>query len=70
MNSIVKRPNKVPHRYAILANCSVNQWALSFEHNLKNIITSIEISKQAGATYRLGPELEISGYGCEDHYFE
>ena len=23
-----------------------------------------------GATYRLGPELEVSGYGCEDHFFE
>lgn len=23
-----------------------------------------------GATYRLGPELEICGYGCEDHYLE
>jgi NAD+ synthase (glutamine-hydrolysing) len=22
------------------------------------------------AGYRLGPELEISGYGCEDHFFE
>ena len=23
-----------------------------------------------GATYRVGPELEVSGYGCEDHFFE
>ena len=23
-----------------------------------------------GATYRLGPELEITGYSCEDHFFE
>jgi NAD+ synthase (glutamine-hydrolysing) len=23
-----------------------------------------------GATFRVGPELEISGYGCEDHFFE
>lgn len=22
------------------------------------------------ATYRVGPELEISGYGCEDHFLE
>lgn len=22
------------------------------------------------ATYRLGPELELSGYGCEDHFLE
>jgi NAD+ synthase (glutamine-hydrolysing) len=23
-----------------------------------------------GAKYRLGPELEITGYTCEDHFFE
>lgn len=28
------------------------------------------IAKAAGATYRLGPELEVCGYGCEDHFFE
>jgi len=23
-----------------------------------------------GASYRLGPELEVCGYSCEDHFFE
>ena len=23
-----------------------------------------------GAKYRIGPELEISGYSCEDHFLE
>jgi len=23
-----------------------------------------------GASYRIGPELEITGYSCEDHFFE
>ena len=32
--------------------------------------TGIRISKERGAAYRLGPELEISGYGCGDHYLE
>jgi NAD+ synthase (glutamine-hydrolysing) len=50
--------------------CTLNQWCLSFEQNKQNIIKSIEIAKAAGATYRLGPELEISGYGCEDHFSE
>lgn len=27
-------------------------------------------AKAAGATYRVGPELEIPGYGCEDHFAE
>ena len=28
------------------------------------------MAKQMGATYRLGPELEVPGYGSEDHFFE
>ena len=23
-----------------------------------------------GCTYRVGPELEITGYSCEDHFYE
>ena len=23
-----------------------------------------------GASYRFGPELEVPGYSCEDHFFE
>jgi len=43
---------------------------MSFTHNKNNIIASIVEAKRLGATYRLGPELEVSGYGCEDHFFE
>ena len=43
---------------------------MSFTHNKSNIIQSIVEAKRLGATYRLGPELEVSGYGCEDHFFE
>ncbi|XP_015417873.1 PREDICTED: glutamine-dependent NAD(+) synthetase, partial [Myotis davidii] len=50
--------------------CALNQWALDFEGNLQRILKSIEIAKQKGARYRLGPELEICGYGCWDHYYE
>ncbi|CAL8069839.1 unnamed protein product [Calicophoron daubneyi] len=50
--------------------CVLNQWALDFVGNTKRILQSIELSKKAGATYRLGPELELSGYGCEDHFHE
>jgi predicted amidohydrolase len=31
---------------------------------------SVKIAKEKGAAYRLGPELEITGYGCNDHFFE
>ncbi|CAK9298830.1 unnamed protein product [Gordionus sp. m RMFG-2023] len=57
-------------RYITLATCTLNQWAMDFQGNMERIIKSIEIAKQKGAFYRLGPELEIPGYGCQDHYYE
>lgn len=51
-----------------LSTCSLNQWALDWEGNLGRIKKSILLAKDAGATLRTGPELEISGYGwyvCE-----
>lgn len=57
-------------RKVTLATCALNQWALDFEGNLQRILKSIEIAKSKGARYRLGPELEICGYGCADHYME
>ncbi|EGC33152.1 glutamine-dependent NAD(+) synthetase [Dictyostelium purpureum] len=53
-----------------LATCNLNQWAMDFKGNLERIIESIKISKSKGAKYRLGPELEVPGYGCEDHFLE
>ena len=53
-----------------VATCQLNQWALDFEGNLERINESCKIAKANGATYRLGPELEICGYGCEDHFYE
>ncbi|KAK4070132.1 uncharacterized protein Triagg1_6553 [Trichoderma aggressivum f. europaeum] len=53
-----------------LATCSLNQWALDWEGNLARIRKSILKAKEAGATLRTGPELEISGYGCLDHFLE
>ncbi|XP_021724465.1 glutamine-dependent NAD(+) synthetase-like [Chenopodium quinoa] len=53
-----------------VATCNLNQWAMDFDCNLKNIKESIFRAKDAGATIRLGPELEITGYGCEDHFLE
>ncbi|KAI1174799.1 glutamine-dependent NAD(+) synthetase with GAT domain-containing protein [Nemania sp. FL0916] len=53
-----------------LATCSLNQWALDWDGNLERILTSIRQAKAAGATLRTGPELEITGYGCLDHFLE
>ncbi|KAM7164316.1 glutamine-dependent NAD(+) synthetase isoform 2-T2 [Macrochelys suwanniensis] len=57
-------------RTVTVATCALNQWALDFDGNLARILQSIEIAKYKGARYRLGPELEICGYGCSDHYYE
>ncbi|GJX85636.1 glutamine-dependent NAD(+) synthetase [Tanacetum coccineum] len=43
---------------------------MEFDTNIKNIKQSIIKAKEAGAVIRLGPELEITGYGCEDHFLE
>ncbi|KAE9451084.1 hypothetical protein C3L33_16995, partial [Rhododendron williamsianum] len=53
-----------------VATCNLNQWAMDFDCNLNNIKESITRAKQSGAAIRLGPELEITGYGCEDHFLE
>ncbi|KAM9860636.1 glutamine-dependent NAD(+) synthetase [Aulostomus maculatus] len=57
-------------RKVTVATCSLNQWALDFDGNLDRILRSIETAKTHGAKYRLGPELEICGYGCADHFYE
>ena len=53
-----------------VATCNLNQWALDFDGNLRRIQDSIRQAKAQGARYRLGPELEVCGYGCEDHFLE
>ena len=53
-----------------LAPCNLNQWALDFEGNRDRILESIRIAKERGARLRVGSELEITGYGCLDHFLE
>ncbi|XP_041973057.1 glutamine-dependent NAD(+) synthetase [Aricia agestis] len=57
-------------RKVVVAVCTLNQWALDFEGNLNRILDSIQEAKEMGARYRTGPELEICGYSCEDHFHE
>lgn len=59
----------MPH-YITVATCSLNQWSLDFEGNRDRILESIRVAKERGATLRVGPELEIPGYGCLDHFLE
>lgn len=62
-------PKKMGRKITV-ASCSLNQWALDFDGNCTRIIESIKQAKERGASYRLGPELEITGYGCADHFLE
>ncbi|KFA65159.1 hypothetical protein S40285_06501 [Stachybotrys chlorohalonatus IBT 40285] len=57
-------------RLVTVAACALRQWALDFEGNTNRIIESIRQAKAAGARLRVGPELEISGYSCNDHFLE
>ncbi|KAM9409466.1 glutamine-dependent NAD(+) synthetase isoform 2-T2 [Pholidichthys leucotaenia] len=57
-------------RKVTVATCSLNQWVLDFDGNEERILRSIQVAKSRGAKYRLGPELEICGYGCADHFYE
>ena len=43
---------------------------MDFDGNILRIKESIAVAKAEGAKYRVGPELEITGYGCEDHFLE
>ena len=57
-------------RFITVATCNLNQWALDFDGNCQRVLESCRQAKAAGASFRLGPELELSGYGCEDHFYE
>jgi NH3-dependent NAD+ synthetase/predicted amidohydrolase len=53
-----------------LATCTLSQFVLDYKNNTDRIIDSIKVAKKMGCTYRVGPELEITGYSCEDHFYE
>jgi len=48
----------------------MNQLCMDFEFNKENIARSILKAKSEKCSLRLGPELEIPGYNCEDHFHE
>jgi hypothetical protein len=60
---------KIGHLVTLIT-CSPNQWALDFQSNADRILQSIEEAKAAGSFLRIGPELEVTGYGCLDHSLE
>lgn len=58
------------NRFLKIGICSLNQTAMDFEGNKRRIIKSIEECLDKGCKIRIGPELEVTGYTCEDHFFE
>ena len=54
----------MPPYVVTLATCNLNQWALDFDGNLARVRRSIDLARAAGARFRTGPELELTGYGC------
>lgn len=57
-------------RLITVASCALNQTSLDFEGNLERILESCREARRLGAKIRTGPELEITGYGCGDHFLE
>jgi len=57
---------------------SISFWSLITQRPVKlvqiikqgRVQLSIQKAKSEGARYRVGPELELPGYGCEDHFLE
>ena len=60
---------KMP-RIITVASCALNQSSLDFEGNFERILESCNEARRLGAKIRTGPELEITGYGCGDHFLE
>lgn len=57
-------------RLARVCCCTLDQWSMDFAGNLRRIRKSLLEAKEGKARYRLGSELELCGYGCEDHFLE
>ncbi|MEL6192618.1 MAG: NAD(+) synthase [Bacteroidota bacterium] len=56
-------------KYVHLAGSCLNQTPLDITHNTQNIIAAIRASKEKDISLLCLPELAISGYGCEDVFF-
>jgi Carbon-nitrogen hydrolase len=58
------------HHARTHARTEAEMWAVDIQGNMERIIESIVVAKARGAAVRVGPELEIPGYGCLDHFLE
>lgn len=55
---------------AKIAHCNLNQGATDYNGNKRRIIESIRRAREMQCTYRACQEMEITGYGCMDHFTE
>jgi len=65
-NMLVKSMGELKYDDCEIRELIVHQ-ALDFEGNAERIIESIRIAKSKHAMLRVGPELEITGYGCLEY---
>lgn len=56
-------------KYLRIAGGSVNQTPLDFGGNANNLLNAVETARLQGIHLLCLPELAISGYGCEDAFF-
>lgn len=61
---------KLRQLHVKLGMCSLNNDPLDFRNNFTRIMKSIELCKSLGCLIRIGAELEVPGYGCNDHFLE
>lgn len=58
------------HDRAKICHTSLNQSAMDFQGNKDRIIQSIKFAVENNCVYRVGAELEVPGYSCDDHFKE
>jgi NAD+ synthase (glutamine-hydrolysing) len=56
-------------KYLHIAGACVNQTPLDFAENARNLQSAIQQAREQGVQMLCLPELAISGYGCEDAFF-
>eukprot|EP00828_Plagiopyla_frontata_P023778 TRINITY_DN3038_c0_g1_i1.p1 TRINITY_DN3038_c0_g1~~TRINITY_DN3038_c0_g1_i1.p1 ORF type:complete len:691 (+),score=93.39 TRINITY_DN3038_c0_g1_i1:62-2134(+) len=64
---MIRRP---PRSTLSSSSAASDVYKRQYQRRVHGIIESIKQAKQQCCSIRLGPELEIPGYGCEDHFLE
>jgi NAD+ synthase (glutamine-hydrolysing) len=57
-------------RYVKVGGACLNQTPLNWEQNLRNIVHALQAAQSEGVEVLCLPELCITGYGCEDAFFQ